>query len=59
MKKIYIVMCLTTNGEDKALKYAYPTKEQVLKAVEKARVEKPLGDGIYYFSELYLINEEG
>ena len=59
MKEIYIVMCFTTGREDKALKYAYSTKEQVLKAVEKARVEKLLGDGIYYFSELYLINEEG
>lgn len=57
MKEIYLVMCLTTDGENKTLKYAYPTKEQVLKAIEKARVEKPLGDGIYYYSELYLINE--
>lgn len=57
MKVIYIITCFATNGEEKTLKYAYPTKEQVLKAIEKARVEKPLGDGIYYYSELYLINE--
>lgn len=57
MKEIYLVMCLTTDGEDKTLKYAYLTKEQVLQAIEKARVEKPLGDGIYYYSEIYLVNE--
>ena len=57
MKEIYLVMCLTTDGEDKTLKYAYSTKEQVLKAIEKARVEKPLGDGIYYYSEIYLVNK--
>lgn len=57
MKEIYIVVCFTTHGGNKALKYAYPTKKQVLKAIEKARVEKPLGDGIYYYSELYLVNE--
>lgn len=33
MKEIYLVMCLTTNGENKTLKYAYPTKKQVLKAI--------------------------
>lgn len=57
MKEIFLVMCFTTDGEDKTLKYAYPTKEQVLQAIEKARVEKPLGDGIYYYSEIYLVNE--
>lgn len=57
MKEIYIIVCFTTNKEEKTLKYAYPTKGQVLKAIEKARVEKPLGDGIYYYSELYLVNE--
>lgn len=57
MKEIYLVICFTTDGEDKTLKYAYSTKEQVLKAIEKARVEKPLGDGIYYYSEIYLVNE--
>ena len=57
MKEIFLVMCFTTDGEDKTLKYAYPTKEQVLKAIEKARVEKPLGDGIYYYSEIYLVNK--
>lgn len=58
MKEIYIVVCFTKYGGNKALKYAYPTKEKVLKAIEKARVEKPLGNGIYYYSELYLINEQ-
>ena len=57
MKQIYLIFCMRVSGELRVYQNAYTDFYSASKALRELREQKTLGEGIYYYSEINLIED--
>lgn len=55
MRQIYIILCLRNDGEEKIYRQAYTDAGKAYEELNELREQKTLGEGIYYTSEIWLV----